>query len=125
MQLNFGAAKVTVIGETTVEDIEKAGAFDDIKVSEANRKDQFEKTPLFKQKQNQLTTLSLIFLIAGYATSFGFGDKSPITIGLFALAIIIGGHRMFIQGFKNLSTFTFDIKTLMNISPNIASINQT
>lgn len=30
VELNYGAAKVTVSGEITAKDIEKAGAFDDI-----------------------------------------------------------------------------------------------
>lgn len=116
VELNFGAAKVTVSGDITTKDIERAGAFDNIKVIEANQTNQFKKVPFFKQKQNQLTAISLIFLIVGYATSFGLGDKSPITIGLFALAILIGGYRMFITGFKNLMSLTFDMNTLMTIA---------
>ena len=34
--VNFGASKVSVIGNATVEDIEKAGAFDGIKVTQLN-----------------------------------------------------------------------------------------
>src|SRR5699024_7596012 len=116
VDLNFGAAKVTISGDITIKDIERAGAFDNIKVIEANQTNQFEKKPFFKQKQNQLTAISLILLIVGYATSFGLGDKSQIPIGIFALAILIGGYRMFITGFKNLLTLTFDMNTLMTIA---------
>ena len=35
-QLNFGAAKLTVVGEATVEQLEAAGAFDGIKVTKAD-----------------------------------------------------------------------------------------
>src|SRR5699024_2053973 len=38
------------------------------------------------------------------------------TIGAYAIAILVGGYDMFKVGFKNLSTFTFDMKTLMTIA---------
>src|SRR5699024_10103575 len=76
----------------------------------------FEKKPFFKQKQNQLTAISLILLIVGYATSFGLGDKSQIPIGIFSLALLIGAYRMFITGFTNLMTLTFDMNTLITIA---------
>ena len=45
--VNFGASKVSVIGNATIEDIEKAGAFDGIKVTtvkQRNRKNSFFQT---------------------------------------------------------------------------------
>ena len=49
--VNFGASKVAVIGDVTVEDIEKAGAFDGIKVAPIKRRKE-EKIPFFKRKEN-------------------------------------------------------------------------
>lgn len=114
--LNFGASKVTVSGDVTTEDLEKAGAFDNIKVIEANQNSSFEKVPFFKNRQNILMLTSLIFLIIGYTSSFTLGAKSSITIGLFATAILVGGFDMFRTGLKNLSKFIFDMKTLMTIA---------
>lgn len=116
VQLNFGASKVTVTGEITEEDLNNAGAFDNIKVIENSSKNSFKKTPFFKIRQNQTMILSLIFLIIGYAFSFSLGANSPVTIGLFVTAILVGGFEMFITGFKNLSRFIFDMKTLMTIA---------
>ena len=45
-----------------------------------------------------------------------YGENHLIpTIG-YATAIVIGGYTLFIQGFKNLSKFKFDMKTLMTIA---------
>lgn len=47
--LNFGASKVTVTGDVTTEELEKAGAFDNIKVIKANHSNSFEKIPFLKK----------------------------------------------------------------------------
>ena len=116
VQLNFGASKVTISGDVSIEELEKAGAFDNIKVIEANRTKKFEKTPFFKKRQNQLMVVSLILLIIGYIFYFTISENSLLTIVTFALAILVGGIDMFKVGFKNLSKFTFDMKTLMTIA---------
>ncbi|QPC45663.1 heavy metal translocating P-type ATPase [Mangrovibacillus cuniculi] len=115
VQLNFGASKITVFGDATVEQLEKAGAFDGIKVyreQETNRK----KTPLWQSKHVQQTFISFLFLLAGYVAFFSFGEESYWTIGLFALSIIIGGVSLFKEGLKNLVSIHFDMKTLMTIA---------
>jgi len=68
VKLNFGAAKVTVKGNATLKQIEKAGAFDHIKVFETNQT--FDQTPILKKRETILTILSLLFIVIGYSFHF-------------------------------------------------------
>ena len=61
VQLNFGAAKLTVTGQVTVEQLEQAGAFDGIKVSLAKDRKVVKSEPFYKRKENQLAMFSLFF----------------------------------------------------------------
>lgn len=114
--VNFGASKVRVIGPVTVEDLEKAGAFDGIKVVPMTAKRKIESKPFFKQKENVMTLISLLFLVIGTIISFQTSEADPYAILFFALSIVIGGYEMFWSGLKNLSRFYFDMKTLMTIA---------
>ncbi|MFJ7972264.1 heavy metal translocating P-type ATPase [Psychrobacillus sp. NPDC096389] len=113
--VNFGASKVAVIGNVTVEDIEKAGAFDGIKVAPLKQRKQ-ETTPFFKRKENVVTAISFLFLVIGIVVSFMYEETHPLAIGLFVIAIVVGGYDMFKSGLLNLSRFYFDMKTLMTIA---------
>ena len=114
--VNFGASKVRVIGPVTVEDLEKAGAFDGIKVVPMSGKRKIESKPFFKQKENVMTLISLLFLVIGTIISFQTSEADPYAILFFALSIVIGGYEMFWSGLKNLSRFYFDMKSLMTIA---------
>ncbi len=116
VQLNFGAAKLTVMGDVTVEQLEQAGAFDGIKVSLAKDRKVMKKEPIYKQKENQLALFSLLFVIAGFISSVSLGEGHVVVIGLYAIAIIVGGSSIFITGIKNLLHFDFDMKTLITIA---------
>jgi Zn2+/Cd2+-exporting ATPase len=104
--INFGAAKLTVYGTTTLENINEAGAFDKLTIFPEK-----EKPPVTAEvpfwKRYGLLGLSLLFLIAGYIFSE--------TI-LFAAAILLGGFPLFKTGLKNLLRFEFDMKTLMTVA---------
>ncbi|GGA39707.1 heavy metal translocating P-type ATPase [Psychrobacillus lasiicapitis] len=113
--VNFGASKVAVIGNVTVEDIEKAGAFDGIKVAPIKQRKQ-DTTPFLKRKENVVTAISFVFLVIGIIASFMYEETHPFAIGLFVIAIIVGGYDMFKSGLFNLSRFYFDMKTLMTIA---------
>lgn len=113
--VNFGASKVAVIGNVTVEDIEKAGAFDGIKVAPLKQRKQ-ETTPFFKRKENVVTAISFLFLVIGIVISFMYEETHPLAISLFVMAILVGGYDMFKSGLLNLSRFYFDMKTLMTIA---------
>ncbi|MER2237697.1 MAG: heavy metal translocating P-type ATPase [Psychrobacillus sp.] len=113
--VNFGAAKVSVIGDVTVEEIEKAGAFDGIKVLPVSQR-KIEKTPFLKRKENVVTLISLFFLIGGVIASFVYEESHSVALSLFVLSIAIGGFDLFKGGFINLTRFYFDMKTLMTIA---------
>lgn len=116
VNVNFGASKLRVIGPVTVKDLEKAGAFDGIKVIPINSKRTIEYKPFYKRKENILTFLSLILLVVGLSISFQTTEADSYAIAFFALSMAIGGYEMFWSGLKNLSRFYFDMKTLMTIA---------
>lgn len=115
VQVNFAASKVTVSGDVTVQQLEKAGAFDHIKVR-GQDDDVFQDIPLWKKRENILAGISLIILLIGIALQFTLGKGHPIATTTFIIAILIGGYDLFITGFKNLFRFYFDLHTLMTIA---------
>lgn len=116
VQLNFGASKLTVIGEATIEQLEEAGAFDGIKVLHENQRVKEVKIPFWKKAENKNTIASLIFLIIGYISMYSLGEGHLATIFIFALSILIGGFDLFKVGLKNLTKLQFDMKTLVTIA---------
>lgn len=112
--INFGAAKLTVFGEATVEEIEKAGAFDSIKVQPEKARIQEVKEP-FLQKHAAVLA-SFVLLLIGWAFGEVSGEESTISMVAYASSIILGGYRLFRTGFKNLLRLEFDMKTLMTIA---------
>ncbi|WP_044747743.1 heavy metal translocating P-type ATPase [Bacillus alveayuensis] len=115
-QINFGASKLTVIGEATIEQLEQAGAFDEIKVIPAKQRAEEQRTPFWKKKTNITTAVSALFVLLGYIAQFTASENSVLAIGLFVLAIIIGGYELFKVGLSNLVHLQFDMKTLMTIA---------
>ncbi|WP_079524109.1 heavy metal translocating P-type ATPase [Solibacillus isronensis] len=116
VQLNFGASKLTVHGEATIEQLEDAGAFDGIKVVPEKQKVQEKKDPFWKKRENQTTFISAVFLLLGYFFSTVYGEESIQTILTFGVSIIIGGYSLIKVGLLNLTKLQFDMKTLMTIA---------
>lgn len=116
VKLNFGASKLTIDGEASIEQLEQAGAFDGIKVYPQKQRIIPAKEPVWKKRENQTTLVSLLFVILGYVSSISTGEESVSTIGLFAIAILIGGYSLFKEGLVNLSKAHFDMTTLMTIA---------
>ncbi|WP_058306550.1 heavy metal translocating P-type ATPase [Gracilibacillus massiliensis] len=114
VELNFSAAKLTVHGHTTIEELEQAGAFDHIKVYP--EKEQKPQIPFYQKGENQLTALSLMFVLLGYVFFFQLGESFWLTIVTFILAIAIGGYDLIKSGMQNLLRLQFDMKTLMTIA---------
>ncbi|PPA70640.1 heavy metal translocating P-type ATPase [Jeotgalibacillus proteolyticus] len=115
VQLNFGASKLMVDGAASVEDLERAGAFDGIKVRQENEKAP-TRIPFWKTGEAKSMFASLPFLIGGWLLLLQYGEEFPAAIGLFALSIVIGGHRLLRTGLVNLFKWEFDMKTLMTIA---------
>lgn len=114
--VNFGASKLSFTGSATVDELQAAGAFDGIKVVPLSKRNPDPKIPFFRRKENIITLLSLVFVIAGLYFTHRTVPNTAIATGLFATGILIGGLGMFITGLKNLVRFDFDMKTLMTIA---------
>ena len=114
-QVNFGAAKITVFGNASVEDIEKAGAFDHIKLRD-EKEQRVEHEPFWRQKENIIVYLSALLLIISWMLGDQYGDGHIAQTVGYAISILVGGYRLFIKGFKNLSRLKFDMNTLMTIA---------
>ncbi|MFT8312099.1 MAG: heavy metal translocating P-type ATPase [Sporolactobacillus sp.] len=114
-KVNFGASKIKVTGNTTIEALEKAGAFENLKVRD-EAEQTVEHVPFWKQKENFKVYISAFLLIISWIIGTQYGELSLIpTIGFLA-AIIVGGYSLFIEGFKNLIRLDFDMDTLMTIA---------
>ena len=126
-KVNFGASKISVIGQTSIEDLEKAGAFENLKVfpdkptkEEKQMNNDYKKTIIEKKipfyKKHETLLFSVLLIVIGYLSSFVNGEENLITTLLFLAAIIIGGYPLFKVGFQNLLRFDFDMKTLMTVA---------
>ncbi|MFS0876722.1 heavy metal translocating P-type ATPase [Solibacillus isronensis] len=123
-KVNFGASKIAVYGNATIEELEKAGAFENLKVApekpvrQANQEvkevKKEEKVPFYKKHSTLL--YSVLFLVFGYLSSSVNGDENIVTILLFVASMVIGGLSLFKVGLQNLIHFDFDMKTLMTVA---------
>ncbi|WP_282155770.1 heavy metal translocating P-type ATPase [Cytobacillus gottheilii] len=123
-KVNFGASKIAVYGKTTIEELEKAGAFENLKVSpeksarqvsqEGKEETKEEKVPFYK-KHSTLLYASLLIAF-GYLSSSVNGEENIVTTLLFLASMVIGGLSLFKVGLKNLLRFEFDMKTLMTVA---------
>lgn len=124
-KVNFGASKISVTGEASIEELEKAGAFENLKVSlntpsyastpSENGKEPTKKNVPFYKKHSTLLYATL-FIVFGYLSQFVNGEENLITSLLFVASIVIGGFSLFKVGFQNLTRFDFDMKTLMTVA---------
>jgi len=114
-KVNFGASKITVWGTKTIEELEKAGAFENLKVREDKEK-AVKREPFWKQKENIKVYISAVLLVISWFLGKQYGEEHIFaTIG-YAAAILIGGYSLFIKGFKNLVRLNFDMNTLMTVA---------
>ncbi|MBB6444789.1 Cd2+/Zn2+-exporting ATPase [Bacillus benzoevorans] len=114
-RVNFGAAKITVYGETSIEALEKAGAFENLKLR-GEKEQKMEAIPFWKQKETIKVYLSALLLLFSWLLGRTFGEEHLTPIIGYGVAIVIGGYSLFLKGFKNLIRFKFDMSTLMTIA---------
>lgn len=114
-KVNFGASKVYVQGNATIEELEKAGAFENLKIRD-EKEQKAEREPFWKQKENIKVYISAVLLVISWFLGEQLGEEHILpTIG-YAASILIGGYSLFIKGLKNLSRLNFDMNTLMTIA---------
>ncbi len=117
-KVNFGASKITVYGETTLKDLEKAGAFEKLKISSENSDHseylQNDREPFWKKYFDVL--LASAFVAGGITAKIMLGEDTLLVILLFALSILTGGYALFKTGLVNLFRLQFDMKTLMTVA---------
>ncbi|MTD30616.1 heavy metal translocating P-type ATPase [Planomicrobium sp. YIM 101495] len=120
-KVNFGASKLSVSGKTTIEELERAGAFENLKVlpEKPILKDDDSTVPVVKpsffKKYRSLTIASTFLLLALSATVF-FEEGSPVPPLLFVASMLASGTQLFKTGFSNLLKLEFDMKTLMTVA---------
>lgn len=113
-QINFEAAKLTVKGKATIEQLEKAGAFDGLKVIKEGETFTKDTRPFYIKHLSFV--LSLVVFGIGFILSRFLGETHFISTVFYALSIIIGGYSLFKTGIENLMVLRFDMKTLMTIA---------
>ncbi|KAF0819983.1 Cadmium-transporting ATPase [Bacillus sp. ZZV12-4809] len=113
--VNFGASKITVTGTASMKAVEKAGAFENLKLR-AEKEKAVEREPFWKQKSNYKVYISSLILVTSWFLSEQYGENHLYPITGYAAAIIIGGYTLFLKGFKNLARLNFDMSTLMTIA---------
>ncbi|WP_427706350.1 heavy metal translocating P-type ATPase [Staphylococcus sp. Mo2-6] len=120
--VNFGASQISVQGEASIEELEKAGAFENLKVipktttrTTSNSKyEQEEKIPFYKKHSTLI--YSALFMTLGFISMFINGNENIVTALLFITSMIVGGASMITTGLKNLIQLEFDMRTLMTIA---------
>jgi Zn2+/Cd2+-exporting ATPase len=103
-----------VYGNTTIQDLEKAGAFENLKVIPEKERFEEVKEPFWKKHSTVIA--SVVFLLIGWLSGYLYGEGTLTSVLAYAASILIGGYRLFITGLKNLLRFQFDMKTLMTIA---------
>lgn len=121
-KVNFGASKISVYGEVTTKDLEKAGAFENLKVTAENggkdpKSEEFvkeEKIPFYKKHSTLL--YSTLFMALGFLSMFVNGKENIVTALLFIASMLVGGLSLFRVGLQNLIRLQFDMRTLMTVA---------
>ncbi len=112
--VNFAASKLTLYGHASVDELEKAGAFENLRITPVGER--LEQVALWKRKENIPILISVLFLLLGWIAGVYYGEGSGSSVLLYATSMIIGGSRLFKTGLNNLLRLEFDMKTLMTIA---------
>ncbi|HIV82565.1 MAG TPA: heavy metal translocating P-type ATPase [Candidatus Salinicoccus merdavium] len=121
-KVNFGASKISVFGEASVEELEKAGAFENLEVvpekairtSVTEESTKEKKIPFYKKHSTLLYSAS--FMALGFLSMAVNGNENIVTALLFITSMVVGGTSLMKTGLQNLVRLEFDMRTLMTIA---------
>src|SRR5699024_8724169 len=121
-KVNFGASKISVYGEASIEELEKAGAFENLEVVPekpsrtpvAEEEAKEDKTPFYKKHSTLL--YSALFMALGFLSMAVNGNENILTAALFITSMIVGRTSLMKTELQNLVRFEFDMRTLMTIA---------
>lgn len=115
-KVNFGASKITVFGKSSIKELEKAGAFENLKIYPENQEVRVERDPFWKRRETIQVAISLVFLLLGWSLGESYGERSIPSVASYIFSMLIGGYGLFRRGLMNLIRFQFDMYTLMTIA---------
>lgn len=122
-KVSFSVGKISVVGDVSIEEIEKAGAFEKLRIiDESVVKTNNEDIKRNKIIENWPLIVSLILIISAFIYQSFYGETAPVTIGLYVTAILIGGFSLFKEGITDLLKLNFSMQGLMTIAIIGASI---
>ncbi|HGC7401481.1 TPA: heavy metal translocating P-type ATPase [Streptococcus agalactiae] len=114
--VNFGASKISVEGQTTIEELEEAGAFENLIIRDDQENDEQVRSKESFIKRNIALIISLGFTLVAVISQLSLGEDHLLTKALYILAIIIGGFDLFKEGFSDLIKLDFSMESLMTIA---------
>lgn len=114
--VNFGASKISVEGQTTIKELEEAGAFENLIIRDDQENDEQVRSKESFIKRNIALIISLGFILVAVISQLSLGEDHLLTKALYILAIIIGGFDLFKEGFSDLIKLDFSMESLMTIA---------
>lgn len=114
--VNFGASKISVEGQTTIEELEEAGAFENLIIRDDQENDEQVRSKESFIKRNIALIISLGFILVAVISQLSLGEDHLLTKAFYILAIIIGGFDLFKEGFSDLIKLDFSMESLMTIA---------
>ncbi|ECB9560831.1 cadmium-translocating P-type ATPase, partial [Listeria monocytogenes] len=114
--VNFGASRISVEGQTTIEELEEAGAFENLIIRDDQENDEQVRSKESFIKRNIALIISLGFILVAVISQLSLGEDHLLTKALYILAIIIGGFDLFKEGFSDLIKLDFSMESLMTIA---------
>lgn len=116
-KVNFGAGLVKIDGDITISQLERAGKFENLKITNyhTSTTERKPKSTLSFIKENINIIVSILFITFAMILKINNTLTSLSTL-LFLFAILISGHQLFKEGFKDLLKFNFTMETLMTIA---------
>lgn len=114
-QLNFAAAKLTVVGDIPQDELQKqVKKVEDVRLHLANAPESAVKRTFWESYRKLIrTSASLLTLLSGYMI-----EPHSLLIGnaILLISVLVGGYAVVIKGIRNLLRFNFDMNALMTIA---------